>query len=180
VHATGDESTGTNIYTYIYIYALFVFSFVFGATAPQWARASSFLMFLDHTQRRTTVGRAPGRVISSSQRPLPDKTRHTQETDVHAPGGIRTYNLSKRVAVDLRLRPHGHWDRWSAVKFALAVSLINCHTSYEYDCILSAHCYIPIDNKRLNYYCLSNDSCETNSYIAHWSVSVHNSQVCLD
>ena len=106
---------GTNpqelIYIYIYIYALFVFSFVFGATAPQWARASSFLMFLDHTQRRTTVGRAPGRVISSSQRPLPDKTRHTQETDVHAPGGIRTYNLSKRVAVDLRLRPHGHWDR---------------------------------------------------------------------
>ena len=28
-------------------------------------------MFLDHTQRRSTVGRTPGRVISSSQRPLP-------------------------------------------------------------------------------------------------------------
>ena len=26
---------------------------------PQWARASSFLSFLDHTQRRTTVGRTP-------------------------------------------------------------------------------------------------------------------------
>jgi hypothetical protein len=25
----------------------------------QWARASSFTMFLDHTQRRTTVGRTP-------------------------------------------------------------------------------------------------------------------------
>jgi hypothetical protein len=25
--------------------------------SPQWTRASSFLMFLDHTQRRTTVGR---------------------------------------------------------------------------------------------------------------------------
>jgi hypothetical protein len=42
-------------------------------------------------------------VISSSQRPLPDKTQHSQETDIHAPGGIRTYNLSKRAAADLAL-----------------------------------------------------------------------------
>jgi len=27
--------------------------------SPQWARASSFMRFLDHTQRRTTVGRTP-------------------------------------------------------------------------------------------------------------------------
>jgi len=33
--------------------------FVLGATAPQWARISSFTRFLDHTQRRTTVGRTP-------------------------------------------------------------------------------------------------------------------------
>ena len=33
--------------------------FVFGATAPYWARASSFTRFLDHTQRRTAVGRTP-------------------------------------------------------------------------------------------------------------------------
>jgi hypothetical protein len=33
--------------------------FVFGATARQWARAPSFTRFLDHTQRRTTVGRTP-------------------------------------------------------------------------------------------------------------------------
>jgi hypothetical protein len=32
--------------------------FVFGATAPQWARASSFTRLLDHI-RRTTVGRTP-------------------------------------------------------------------------------------------------------------------------
>ena len=38
---------------------MFVCLFVFGATAPQWARASSFTRFLDHTQRRTTVGRTP-------------------------------------------------------------------------------------------------------------------------
>ena len=32
---------------------------VYGGTAPQWARASSFTKFLDHTQRRTAVGRTP-------------------------------------------------------------------------------------------------------------------------
>jgi len=33
--------------------------FVFGATARRWAMASSFTRFLDHTQRRTAVGRTP-------------------------------------------------------------------------------------------------------------------------
>jgi len=27
------------------------------------------------------------------------------------PGGIRTNDLSKRAAADLRLRPRGYWDR---------------------------------------------------------------------
>ena len=31
--------------------------------------------------------------------------------DMHAPGGIRTNDLSKRATADLRLRPRGHWDR---------------------------------------------------------------------
>ena len=30
---------------------------------------------------------------------------------IHAPGGIRTHNLSRRAAADLRLRPRCHWDR---------------------------------------------------------------------
>jgi hypothetical protein len=40
-----------------------------------------------------------------------DNTQHSQQTDIHAHGGIRTHNPSKRAAEDLRLRPHGHWDR---------------------------------------------------------------------
>ena len=32
-------------------------------------------------------------------------------TNIHALGGIRTHNSSKRAAVDPRLRPRGHWDR---------------------------------------------------------------------
>ena len=53
-------------------------------------------------------------MVSSSQRPLPDNTQHSQQTDIHAPGGIRTHDLSRRAAVDPRLRPRGYWDRLCA------------------------------------------------------------------
>jgi hypothetical protein len=29
-----------------------------------------------------------------------DNTQHSQKKDIHAPGGIRTYNPSKRAAID--------------------------------------------------------------------------------
>jgi hypothetical protein len=32
-------------------------------------------------------------------------------TNIHAHGGIRTHDASKRAAEDPLLRPHGHWDR---------------------------------------------------------------------
>ena len=49
-------------------------------------------------------------MISSSQRTLPHHTQHSQQTNVHAPGGIRTHNPTRRAAADLRLRLRGHWD----------------------------------------------------------------------
>jgi hypothetical protein len=42
---------------------------------------------------------------------LPDNTRHSQQTNIHAPGGIRTHNLSSRAAAVPCLRPRGHWNR---------------------------------------------------------------------
>jgi hypothetical protein len=36
-------------------------------------------------------------------------------TNIHAPGGIRTHDASKRAAVDLCLRPCGHWDRRDSI-----------------------------------------------------------------
>jgi hypothetical protein len=36
-------------------------------------------------------------------------------TNIHAPGEIRTHDPSKRAAEDPRLRPHGHWDRLFSV-----------------------------------------------------------------
>ena len=50
-------------------------------------------------------------MISPSQRPLPDNTPHSQQTEIHALGGIRTRNPSKRAAVDPLLRPRGKRDR---------------------------------------------------------------------
>ena len=52
-----------------------------------------------------------GRVLRPTQIPLPDHTRHSQYTEIHAPGGIQTRNPSKRAAADPRLRPRGLWDR---------------------------------------------------------------------
>ena len=46
-------------------------------------------------------------MISPSQRPLPDNTQHSKQTNIHAPGGIRTHNLSRQTVADPRLRPRG-------------------------------------------------------------------------
>ena len=39
------------------------------------------------------------------------KPQHTTLTNIHAPVGIRTNNLSRQEAADLLLRPRGHWKR---------------------------------------------------------------------
>ena len=92
------------------------FFFSLGAIALQWALASSsfrrnFVVSRSDTTTRHIQQVSSGRVIRSSQRPLPDNKQHSQQTNIHASGGIRTHDLSSRAAVDLRLRPHGHCDR---------------------------------------------------------------------
>jgi hypothetical protein len=52
-----------------------------------------------------------GRVISSTQGPLPDNTQQPKETNIHSAGGIRNHNPSKLAAADPRFRFRGHWDR---------------------------------------------------------------------
>jgi hypothetical protein len=63
-----------------------------------------------HTTTRHNREDSSGRVINPSQRPLPDDTQHSQQINIYTPGGIRTYNLSRRAAANLRLRPRGHWE----------------------------------------------------------------------
>ena len=74
---------------------LFILHFVlFWHNSPQWARASSFTRFLDHTKRHTRIGRIL--VISSSQRPLPDNQQHSQQKSMPPVGFEPTTPASER------------------------------------------------------------------------------------
>jgi hypothetical protein len=74
--------------------------------------ASSFLRFRDHTQWHNTVGRTPLYEWSARRRDLYlTNTQHSQQTNIHVPGGIRTRNPSRWAAAHPLLRPFGHWDR---------------------------------------------------------------------
>jgi hypothetical protein len=77
---------------------------LFGVSAPSWQGSPHSRGF------QITLKDSSGRVISSSQRPLPVATQCSQQSDIHAPGGIRTHNLSRREAADSRLRPRGRLD----------------------------------------------------------------------
>jgi hypothetical protein len=87
----------------------FFYLFVcFWRDSPQWARASSFTRILDYTQRNP---QAVGLIWKSDQLVAETTTsQHTQKSqhkNIHAPGEIRTHNLSRRAAADLDLRPLG-------------------------------------------------------------------------
>jgi len=40
-------------------------------------------------------------VFNPTHGPLPDNKQHSQKANIHAPGGIRTHNLSKRAATGI-------------------------------------------------------------------------------
>jgi hypothetical protein len=84
----------------------------FGRINPHWTRSSSFTKFLDHARRRSTVGRTPLGEWSARRRDLYLTTHnnHNRRT-LMSSGGIRTRNLTRRAAADLRVGPRGHWDR---------------------------------------------------------------------
>jgi hypothetical protein len=69
------------------------------------------LLINEATRSLTNTPQAVGFLWTSDQPDAETSTwQHT--TDKHpCPGGIRTHDRSRRAAVDLRLRPRGHWDR---------------------------------------------------------------------
>jgi hypothetical protein len=63
------------------------------------------------TLRHTAVCRTPLDEGSARPRDIYLTTINTvQETNIHAPGNIRTHDPNKRSAADLRLTPRGHCD----------------------------------------------------------------------
>ena len=109
--------TADNLYTLV---CLFVCLFVFGGKAP----VDQGLLIHEVSRSHSTMHHS--RQDSSSQRPLPDNTQHSQLSDIRAPREIRTHNLSRRVAAGLRLRPHGHWDRrtqWHQTEMPVTITI---------------------------------------------------------
>jgi len=78
-----------------------------GATAPHWAMAYSCLRFLDHTQRRTVVGRTPLDEWSACRRDLYLTTRNTRYRRL-CPRWDSNPQLNRRTAAEIRFRPRGH------------------------------------------------------------------------
>src|SRR5215475_13832365 len=64
-----------------------IMSYIYGAPILDVSRS--------HTTTHHSRYDSSGRVISSSQIPLPGNTRHSQQTNIHAPGGIRTHDFSR-------------------------------------------------------------------------------------
>jgi hypothetical protein len=80
------------------------------------------------TLRHTTVSRTPLDEGSARHRDLHLTTQHPQETNIHAPGGFRTHDPSKRSAADLCLRLCGHWDRRVSLHLSLNISNVQAIT----------------------------------------------------
>ena len=94
------------------------------------------------------------------QWPLPDNTQHSQQTNVHATGRIRTHDRSRRAAADLRLKPRGYWDRhhtadtWhkssvlkkrlpSSLKYTVLGTFVQIITKWFLDCLIAHHKGVP-------------------------------------
>ena len=89
--------------------------------SPKWGRASSLSSLHDYTQD------TPHSVVFLWTSDRPDAgtstSQYSLQTDIHALGGIRTHNPSKRATVDPRLRPPGHRDRRYIVLLCLRNNL---------------------------------------------------------
>jgi len=73
-----------------------------GSTAPSEPRSPNCWGFENTLKTPHSVGLL-WTMIGLSEKPLPDNKQHSQETDVHAPCGIRTHNSRKRPAAEPHL-----------------------------------------------------------------------------
>jgi len=80
--------------------------FFFWCCGPTRGMASSFLTFVDHTQRRTTVGRTTLDEWSARRRDV-CLTHNTNMREISMPPA----EIEPRISADLCLRPRGHRDR---------------------------------------------------------------------
>jgi hypothetical protein len=82
---------------------------LFSCGASTWFRVLAFPYGTSRSHKNRYD--SSGRVIGPSQRPIPDITQHSQETNIYSFGGIQPHNPSKQATADPSRRPRGHWDR---------------------------------------------------------------------
>jgi len=90
---------------------------------PTRVMASSFLRFLDHTQRRTTVGRIPLDEWSARRRDL-YLTTYNRHPFPRWDSNPRSQRAS---GANLRLRPRGHWDRHFCLDYTWLINRFWLH-----------------------------------------------------
>jgi len=72
----------------------------FVAQQPYWGLDSHLIVEVSRSHLDAPHSLGLGRRIGLSQRPLPDNTRHSQETDFHVPGAIQSCNPRKRATAE--------------------------------------------------------------------------------
>jgi len=130
VRETNLLSHGMGLDCFVVLFSASMQFFLSWLDSPQWVTASSLSTLHDHPQTHHSRQDFSGRVISLTQRPLPDNTQHSQETDIHAPGGIPTRNPKKRAAAYPLCRPRGHSDANIGLKHQIDF----CHSLANSSC----------------------------------------------
>ena len=100
---------------------LLLLFFFFWRSSQQWAKASSFTRFLDHTRRRSTDSRTPLNEWSARHRDLHLTTHdiHNRQTSMPPVGFEPTFSA------DLCLTPRGHWN-WQYL-WIFSTKFASCH-----------------------------------------------------
>ena len=83
--------------------------------------------------------------IGPPHRPLPDKSQHSQQTDIHAHGGIRSRNPIKPAAAEPGLKPRSHPIYFLSCLFNLPqfcgrFNISLSRSQYRWRCFLTNFC----------------------------------------
>ena len=84
-------------------------------------------------------------LLCTSDQPVAETStwQHSQETDVHALGGIRTRNSSKRAAVDPRFTPRHNWE-WLII--IIIIIIIDSYTwNITHTCNTEKYCSVKLE-----------------------------------
>ena len=95
------------------------------------------------------------------------RSLHTRSVSRLKADWIRTHNLSRRAAADLRLRPQGHWDRQCTILQCVFTSCIDCRKIYLSMYTWIVELCICCSTTVLMYHIARNEQCKSNSKSIH-------------